>query len=74
MDDRHDRPHLKSHEIAALHDELLAAPAWPGAEQAPQAAAVWRAASRPTRSGAPPISAPESDDRSAICAMRRPLD
>jgi len=39
--ERPERPELKSHEVAALHDELLAAPAWPGAEPPPLPGAIW---------------------------------
>ena len=34
-------PELKWRDIAALHDALLAAPAWPGAEPPPRPGALW---------------------------------
>ena len=37
-----DRPELKSHEVAALHDQWLATPGWPGAEPPAPAGAVWQ--------------------------------
>ncbi len=41
MDERPDRSPLKAQEVAALHDGLLAAPAWPGAEPPPPPGALW---------------------------------
>jgi hypothetical protein len=41
MDDRLDRSPLKSQDVTALHDGLLAAPAWPGAEPPPPPGALW---------------------------------
>ena len=41
MADTQDRPELKARDVAALHDQLLALPAWPGAEPAPQPGPLW---------------------------------
>ena len=41
MHDAHFRSQLKSQEIAALHDVLLAVPAWPGAEPPALPGALW---------------------------------
>ena len=41
MNERSDRPELKSHDIAALHDQLLAGPGWPGTEPPPPPGTLW---------------------------------
>jgi hypothetical protein len=41
MNDRQDRSLLKSHEVAALHDGLLAAAGWPAVEPPPGEGSLW---------------------------------
>jgi hypothetical protein len=41
MNERSHRSDLKSRDVAALHDQLLAQAAWPGADLAPPPGAVW---------------------------------
>jgi hypothetical protein len=41
MNERLDPSHLKSQEVAALHDQLLALPAWPGTEPPPLPGPLW---------------------------------